>query len=94
MEFVCSALAKTRRILEPFLVPLLGTWSTPWLLAFLTSGPKNGTKNDLKLEPKADTNLDSRILANRRRKPAKKITTCELLRQSRVHNCITQRRGT
>ena len=71
-----------------------GTWSRPWLLAFLTSGPKNGTKNEPNLEPKADTNLDSRILTSRQRKPAKKITTSELLRQSLIHNCITQRRGT
>ena len=71
-----------------------GTWSKPWLLAFLTSGPKNVTKNEPKLEPKADTNLDSRILTSRQRKPAKKITTSELLRQSLIHNCITQRRGT
>ena len=71
-----------------------GTWGKPWLLAFLTSSSRNGTKNEPKLEPKADTNLDSRILTNQQRKPAKKITTSELLRQSLVHNCITQRRGT
>ena len=29
-----------------------GTWSRPWLLAFLTSGPKTGTKNEPKLDTK------------------------------------------
>ena len=71
-----------------------GTWNKPRLLAFLTSGPKTGTKNEPKLDTK--NGHQSRLRNSRKSatQAARKISTSELLRQTLIHNCITQRRGT